>query len=340
MWVDLLVSIAHDGRKTSSRNGGSREIFGWSARLDDPWATAVTSKARNWSPSYAAAELLWYMGLNRDAAMIEAYAPSYANYTNGGLAMGHYGHRWRMNPGFAKARGAGDEIAFWQQSQLHAAVKLLRDKPDTRQAVVSMWDSGDLTQAIRGEWKDVPCTIALQFKGNGIGELDCAAFMRSNDAWKGFPYDVFCFAAIHRAVAASAGLGVGAYTHMVGSMHLYDKDLESAMRVIGDGGAHDRRAVDDATFASDLQQLQEAARVEPLARKLVARAKGSRVTALSDLLTGQETEWLGNLRAIDCHAIDLVRLCWRKILGREASEKLLGPVGPGPLRDLADRRGE
>ena len=341
MWLELLNELVHDGSSAESRVGGTREKFGWSGRLINPLATAITSPARAWSPSYAAAELLWYVSGKREIDGIVAYAPSYENYANAGQAMGAYGHRWRLNPGFSKHRNGVDEVAYWQQSQIHAAVKLLKDKPSTRQAVVSMWDSGDVVQAIKGEWKDLPCTIALQFRIDG-GALHAATFMRSNDAWKGFPYDVFCFTAIQRAVAASVGLPAGEYVHMVGSMHLYDKDIDKAKRVLMESSESfsERRAVDESVMKTDLQQLREAVRVEELGRQIAKRVASNSLKNPMDHVTDVELKWLGNVRALDCHAMDLARLCWRKLLGREASDALIGPVGSDPLRELADRKGE
>lgn len=337
MWTDLLVQLTVGGSSNGSRAGGTSEIFGWSARLVDPLATAVTSKVRGWSPSYAAAELLWYFGLKRETEMIKAYAPSYSKYENGGMAMGQYGWRWANNPGFAKVRKSGAELAGWHQSQIHAAARLLREKPDTRQAVVTMWDSGDVVEAIRGEWRDVPCTVAMQFRAGGDGRLNAMTFMRSNDAWLGFPYDAFCFCGVLRAVAASANMRVGEYVHAVGSMHLYDRDRERAIEVIEEGAPASRDPVDASQFSSTIQQMQEAAKVEALGRSLARRIPaGGKLDPAT--VTSEERSWMGNVKALDCHAIDLARLCWRKLLGREASDALVGPVRSDVLRELADRK--
>ncbi len=61
------------------------------------------------------------------------------------------------------------------------------------------------------------------------------AMMRSNDAYLGLPHDVFCFTMMQELVAAELGLEVGEYTHMVGSMHLYDDDRDKAAQYISEG---------------------------------------------------------------------------------------------------------
>ena len=49
--------------------------------------------------------------------------------------------------------------------------------------------------------------------------------MRSNDAWLGFPYDVFTFTTIQKILANCLGLRAGRYVHLVGSFHIYVSDL-------------------------------------------------------------------------------------------------------------------
>ena len=51
--------------------------------------------------------------------------------------------------------------------------------------------------------------------------------MRSNDIWTGFPYDVFSFTAMQIILAFQLGVGIGEYTHIAGSLHLYERDAIS-----------------------------------------------------------------------------------------------------------------
>lgn len=56
--------------------------------------------------------------------------------------------------------------------------------------------------------------------------------MRSNDLWMGFPNDIFQFTAIQIYLAMRLGVGLGTYTHIAGSLHLYDRDYQSALKNI------------------------------------------------------------------------------------------------------------
>jgi hypothetical protein len=106
-------------------------------------------------------------------------------------------------------------------------VELLARDPDTRQAVITVFDSTrDLNRAKR----DIPCTIALHFARRGE-RLDLKVIMRSNDLWLGTPYDFTQFAVLQASVAQVLGLTPGKYVHSVGSLHLYERDLARAKAV-------------------------------------------------------------------------------------------------------------
>lgn len=210
MWAFAVGDILKHGKPCDSRNGASREIIGYSAKLLDVQRNFLVNEARSADPRYACAELLWYLSRSNDTTMLQAYAPSYKNYTEDGrVAYGAYGHRI---------------ATLASQDQLELAVEKLRE-PNTRQCVVSLWRAEDLATTS----KDHPCTLTWQFLPRD-NLLHMVVNMRSNDAWLGFPYDVFCFTCVQMLVAGTLGIGLGSYTHNVGSMHLYDENLEAARR--------------------------------------------------------------------------------------------------------------
>ncbi len=205
-----------------SRAGETREIVGHAFTITNPIACwAGGSRKGNASLGYGFAELLWYLSYSDTMEMLAAYAPSYAKYTNDGRAMGAYGLRWRNNPGIKGKTSAGS---------LLTAIELLQDNRDDRRAIVTMWDSGDVFEARRGVWKDIPCTLSLQFLVRD-GSLHMITTMRSNDFWLGGIYDVFTFCQLQILVAAAMKLAVGEYHHRAGSVHIYEKNVESFMAI-------------------------------------------------------------------------------------------------------------
>jgi thymidylate synthase len=53
-------------------------------------------------------------------------------------------------------------------------------------------------------------------------------YMRSNDLWMGFPNDVFQFTCMQIWLAMRLGVKLGTYTHIAGSLHLYERDYNKA----------------------------------------------------------------------------------------------------------------
>jgi thymidylate synthase len=109
---------------------------------------------------------------------------------------------------------------------LGEAVHLLERDPDSRQAVVTVFDS---TRDLNRIKKDIPCTIALHFMRRD-SRLELNVTMRSNDVWLGTPYDFTQFAIAQASVAQALGLRPGLYVHSAGSLHLYESNFQDAAR--------------------------------------------------------------------------------------------------------------
>ena len=81
---------------------------------------------------------------------------------------------------------------------------------------------------------DVPCTCTLQFLVRE-DRLHLVTNMRSNDIILGLTHDVFCFTMLQEILARQLGFGLGSYSHIVGSLHLYDKNLNAAQNYLKEG---------------------------------------------------------------------------------------------------------
>lgn len=214
MWLDTAKNLIEVGHEIPSRDGPTKEILGFVARLRHPNAHFMFNPHRKMSPSYAGAELLWILSGDDDIEMIQHYAPQYKRFVAGSgddgvHAYGAYGARWKDG------------------NQLIHLIQLLQEKPDTRQAILTMYNSEDLHHALLGDKNDIPCTAALMFLIRD-GELNLSAHMRSNDVWLGLPYDVFFFTSLQILLAQILGLKLGWYQHSAMSMHLYDRNREKA----------------------------------------------------------------------------------------------------------------
>lgn len=211
LWLDAARQIHEDGHDVGSRDGETREILGYTARLENPRANFMFNPLRKLSASYAAAEVLWYLSGEDRIDRIVAYAPQYERFAEDGIAHGAYGHRWGME--------------LFMNSQMHHLCILLKEKQESRQAVVTMWDQGDLVCACVGKKKDLPCTLALNFIVRE-GKLNLVATMRSNDIWLGLPYDIYAFTCIQQLIASHLKLELGWYQHQATSLHVYKRNQE------------------------------------------------------------------------------------------------------------------
>lgn len=217
---DLLAKVFQRllvrGSRIEPTKGAATELSGILLRLNSPRARLSRTETRGILFS-CLGELLWYLkGTNR-LDFIEYYISRYKQYSDDGETIfGGYGPRMFGEEGNA---------------QILKVIELLRSKPDSRQAVVQIFDKADLIDA----HLDVPCTCTLQFMVRER-RLNLFVSMRSNDAYMGLPHDVFAFTMIQELVARSLDLDLGHYKHFVGSLHLYDTDRRKAVEYLEEGG--------------------------------------------------------------------------------------------------------
>lgn len=211
----VLSKLLISKNRISPGRGPATEIVGALIRIRNPRARLSRTEKRGKIFS-SLGELLWYLAKSKRLDFIEYYIPAYKCESENGVTIaGAYGPRL-----FAK-----DSI-----NQVDRILRQLRDKKDTRNAVIQLFDARDLN----GDVTNIPCTCTLQFFSRG-GHLHMVTHMRSNDAYLGLPHDVFCFTMIQEIFATSLSLKLGTYSHAVGSLHLYDDDRSKARQVLDEG---------------------------------------------------------------------------------------------------------
>lgn len=196
--------------------GACSEIFGVMLELTNPRARLSRTETRGKTFS-ALGELLWYLSRSNTLEYISYFIPRYKTYSDDGETIyGGYG------PRLFNMRG--------EYNQFESTIKLLKSKPNTRQAVIQLFDVEDLLI----KHKDIPCTCTLQFLLRD-GKLNMITSMRSNDAYLGLPHDIFCFTMLQEIVARSIGVEIGVYKHVVASLHLYEKNHKDAIQYLKEG---------------------------------------------------------------------------------------------------------
>jgi len=79
--------------------------------------------------------------------------------------------------------------------------------------------------------KDIPCNICSMLKVRN-GRLEWSQIMRSNDVYRGLPYNFIQFTTLQEVLAGWIGVEPGTYTHYADSLHLYDEDAVKAFSSI------------------------------------------------------------------------------------------------------------
>lgn len=198
--------------------GKGQDLLGQKVVLKDPRARISATATRRILIS-ALAEFCWYMSGSADLDFIRFYIENYPPTEISGLLKEAYGPR---------LKGTGE--FGYKIDQISRVIEKLKKNPDTRRAVMTLLESSDLEPS----QKEAPCTISLQFIRRRE-RLHLIAMMRSNDAYLGFPHDIFCFTMIQELVARSLGIQVGEYHHFATSLHLYEADQDHVAAYLDEG---------------------------------------------------------------------------------------------------------
>ena len=179
--------------------------------IDDPTRCIMKSKIRKLPMRYCVGELLWYLSGNNKLSEIQKYTKAWDRMSDDGETVNsNYGYCIQKKFGF---------------DQWEYVLNMLSKNEESRQAIIH------IKTADRKESKDVNCTISLQFLIRE-GKLYMITYMRSNDLWMGFPNDVFQFTCMQILLSMQLGVKVGTYTHVAGSLHLYERDYLTSLKNI------------------------------------------------------------------------------------------------------------
>ena len=178
------------------------------SELTNPLARISRTETKG-KPFSCLGELFWYLAQTKDLSFITYYLREYRAYADGQEIYGGYGPR----------------LFNWDGlNQFGNVADILKRKPDSRQAVIQLFDAQDIV----GPHNDIPCTCTMQFMVRGE-QLHLLTYMRSNDAFVGMPHDIFCFTMLQEIMARMLSVELGQYKHMVGSLHLCFTMLQEIM---------------------------------------------------------------------------------------------------------------
>lgn len=199
-YVDLVRWVLTHGEDVAPRGQNTREIEDATIFIKDVYNTLPLKVNRGTVPGIGAVEACQLLAGVSTPRTVLAVGPQFSNFTeDNGLFHGAYGLR--------------------TNGQYESVIGRLKHDPNTRQAVVTIWDPKlDLLPYKR----DYPCTVLHQFRIRN-NRLNMSVYMRSNDVWLGAAYDFFQFTRVQIAIASVLGIEPGSYAHHVGSLHIYEQ---------------------------------------------------------------------------------------------------------------------
>lgn len=195
--------VVENGNSVAPRGEATHELLDVTIVVNDPADTLPIGTGRKLVLAIGAVEALQLIAGASFPDLTCRVAPAMRRFMDGGTFHGAYGPRTRQ--------------------QMPQVIKKLQDDPDTRQAVITIWDPAlDNFDGLH----DYPCTVMLQFLIRN-DELQLHVTMRSNDVWWGLAYDAFQFSQLQCAVANCLKMTAGSYFHHAVSLHAYERDFES-----------------------------------------------------------------------------------------------------------------
>lgn len=205
LWSGMKI-LEQRGIKRDSRNG---PVYVMPSPVTTeyvfPYRKVLFCPPRDANPFFHLHEALWMLGGRNDVASVARYVKRMREFSDDGTTLqGAYGYRWRNHFG---------------HDQLDTIVDALRDNPDDRRCVLSMWDgSRDLGR----KSKDLPCNTQAYFSVNGVGELDMTICNRSNDIiWGAYGANLVHMSFLLEYMAARLERKVGTYYQISNNFHAY-----------------------------------------------------------------------------------------------------------------------
>ena len=186
---------------------GTRALFNVGFTIGAPLDRGIKTPFRKFNDDYASAEWLWYLsGDPRISALGTLYGKVPAIWEkmqdSEGKVRSNYGWQWE------------------REHQLDKVVAMLKERPDTRQAVISIYDGKEISSYSN----DTPCTYAINFTILD-GKLNMSVLMRSNDLWFGFCIDQYCFSKLQEMISNRLSIPIGTYYHHATNLHIYNNQL-------------------------------------------------------------------------------------------------------------------
>lgn len=202
-----MMNVAFDehGYKRTSRNGKVQRLPGLtSVCITHPKEHVCLYAKRDANPFFHLIEAMAMLAGRNSNSLLSFLASNMSNFSDDLVRYNaFYGERARVKWG----------------DQIKSVIHELRCNPDSRQAVVNLWDPTDLLR----QTKDKACNLCMIFSVED-GVLSMTTFNRSNDCVWGFltGANMVHMPFFMEYVAGSLGMSMGNWYHCSANMHIYE----------------------------------------------------------------------------------------------------------------------
>lgn len=214
-----LHNIMTHGEHIAVRGNGTWEVRMRSFQITSPLERCIVIPHRNNNIFSTIAESAWVISGRNDLDYLKDYLPRATGFSDDGQT-------WRA--------GYGPRLRNWNGiDQVRQIYRLLSSDPNTRRAVMILFDPDrDFTES-----KDIPCNNWLHWTLRN-GKLDLSVAIRSNDLLWGFSgINTFEWSLLQEMMANWLGVEVGTQTYFIGSLHLYERHLMRARKLLANTAA-------------------------------------------------------------------------------------------------------
>jgi len=213
LFSEGLWKLKTCGVKSDSRNGAV-------IRIEEPVIITVERPQervlffgeRDPAHIFHLMECLWILAGRQDVGFLKNFNGNIGQFSDDGIVFNaSYGYRMRHHFG---------------RDQLVDVIHTLKADPNSRQAVIQLWDSEDLMK----ETKDKCCNTQLVFDIIS-GRVNLTVFNRSNDFWWGNAgSNIVHFSFLLEFVACAIGKPIGKMRTLINNLHIYDKSVYDAAK--------------------------------------------------------------------------------------------------------------
>lgn len=204
--VPVALALLRDkGIRIAPRGMSTLELDGVVATVyKNPREMVLFDPIRDANPFFHFFEALWILQGREDVGFLSYFLPRMADFSDDGNTF-HAPYGYRLRHGFGT-------------DQIEDVVTALKNDPDSRQAVMSIWNPNLDWQRT----KDKPCNDMVMLKIRD-SKLRMTVCNRSNDAVLGaYGANVVQFSTLLVYLAGRIGVEVGEYTQISDSFHVYE----------------------------------------------------------------------------------------------------------------------